>query len=86
MTNQELFRSTYQEELTKAVEASPNKYRWLQQVAGSTKEERITSFSERMLDAAREGVAEKNAEAFQATIQRLGIKNTYKAIKEYLNN
>ena len=75
MTNKDFFKFIYGLNLTLLRLKNPKKYSW--PMGG------MNQVLKRMLDAIDKFSFNKNSESFKATTKLLGIKNTYKAIKEY---
>ena len=71
----ETFKQVYTEELTKAVRDNPKEYAW--------PIENVPVVVDKMMAALVAGTANKDGQAIKATCKRLGIKYTYKGIKEY---
>lgn len=82
---------TYRQNLTKAVCDFPDEYPWYACptiIHGNTGtivyQDTIATVVERMAEAFRRGSFSKDGRAIRATLKALGIKPTYKAIREYL--
>ena len=76
MKNLPEFMKVYTEELQRIVEEYPDEYPW----GGRTP---VAHVAARMKDAMIVGSYNKDGRAFKATCKRLGIKYTYKAIREF---
>jgi len=72
------FMSVYKEELAKAVKQFPNAYVFTMS--------ELPKVLERMEVCLRKGTVNIESRAMRATFKRLGIKHTYKALKEFLDN
>lgn len=72
----DLFICEYAKWLREYRNQCPNEYEW--------PVEMMDTVLERMSAAIRRGSFSKDGKAFAATCKVLGIKNTYKAISEYL--
>ena len=72
----QVFQTVYLEELKRAITERPEVY------AYPVEEAEEVAF--RMMTAICKGSANKDSIAIQRTLKRLGIKNTYKAIAQYL--
>lgn len=75
---QDLFDTTYYDELARAVREHPDEY----MPAMSTKEGLIDAYT-RMLAAFDRESYNKDGRAIRATCRKLGIPHTYKAINAY---
>lgn len=78
MTNMETFKKTYAEQLAIARKEHPELYVW--------PESQLEIVTKRMCDAIERGTCAIDGKAFKATCKTLGIKNTKKAIKEFINS
>ena len=76
--SKEEFITTYASELAKCF-ATDTDYAYS---AATISPEKL---AEKMYSSFKAGTANKDGKAIQRTLKRLGIKNTYKAIKEALN-
>jgi hypothetical protein len=74
-SGQQVFISIYRLELADSLRNNPDQYAWT-----------LTDFDEvftRMEQAIIKGTFNKDSDAFKRTCKKLGIKHTYKAIREY---
>jgi len=73
------FTRVYHEELTAAVRDYPQDFIW-------TGKHSVTDVVEKMMAAIRTGSYSHDGRAIKATLKRLGIKATYKAVREWLTD
>lgn len=74
----ETFITVYRRNLARIRKEQPEVYAW--------PESMLETISERMAMAVRNGSFSKDGPAFKATCKELGLKYTYTAIGEYLND
>ena len=82
----EEFRKVYTEELGKAVAAYPDEYLWAYegaQIPGFPTRT-VAEVAEKMMGAIRDKSYNKDGRALKATFKRLGIKDTYTALRVWL--
>ena len=79
------FMEIYQEELVRSIRTSPGKYRWASALVEGGPTENIRRFCAQIKTALlTNGNYSVTGEAFVATCTKLGIKNTRKAVEEFI--
>lgn len=75
MTNMDRFKATYAKQLEQVRRDKPDYYTWTW--------DQLPIVTARMLDAIEKGSFNKDSLAFKQTCKELGIKHTYKAIRDF---